>query len=89
MSIAQPQLGDRTGYHTKSNKIVFTYVMYTVRKIEWEKAWERQYLGYWFSVSRKGRTWGGGLLYTPKGEIAWLSLGLALKNPSVGSFLLL
>jgi len=36
-------------------------------------------LGDWFSMSRKGGTGGGGLVYTPKSEYRWLCVGLAVK----------
>ena len=45
-------------------------------------------LGGWFSVSRKGGTGGGGLVYIsihPKGENRMAVWGFGCKNPSVGS----
>jgi len=39
-------------------------------------------LGDCFSVSRKGSTGGGGLVYIPKSETAWLCVGLAVKSLS-------
>ena len=41
-------------------------------------------LGDWFSMSRKGRTGGGGLvyiyMYTQRVKTAWLCVGLAVKS---------
>jgi len=36
-------------------------------------------LGFWFSVSRKGGTGEGGLVYTLKGENSMAVCGLAVK----------